>query len=274
MSMGTLHRGWVFQANPGQYDVVAMLAELTQTTWTARQHKTAIRAGDSVFIWGSGGLGVLAHGTVLTDPALIASDPRAERFWRKKDKEEEAKDAFRVQLQFTSIAAAPIALETLRGHPTLRHMQVVRRPFGGTNFPLRPHETQDLLRLCQGDQNLPKTWVVGTGSGGEFWEAFQRSGCIRIGFRDIDIDPLGKSHGDIANIIRSQTNGEDRRNDALALYEFANVLAPGDRVVAKSRPATSARPRRGHVRILSRQQRQHLPAPKRRHMANHYRRLT
>ena len=230
MGQSNFLRGWVFQANPDKYDVMEAVREVHETTWLVRQHKNSIKPGDKVFIWASGGLGLMAHGTILTAPDTIPPDPLSQKFW--KSGTPDVSTELRVRLSMSPLKHGPVSREVIARHPTLAHMEIIKRPYAGTNFRLRHHEVQDLSRLCEKDSELPPTWLIGTGHNGEFWPDFQEKGLMRIGFRKVDIDPLGKSHAEVLSIVKAQT-GEDSTNDALALYEFANVVAPGDRVIAK-----------------------------------------
>ena len=80
---------WLFQANPKYYDISAAVSALPAMNWTVAQSINQIRAGDRVYIWQSGEeSGILAVGTILTDPALLPdqegrrSSCATQRSWR------------------------------------------------------------------------------------------------------------------------------------------------------------------------------------------------
>lgn len=73
---------WIFQANPGKYDIHTSLRREAEELWNCNQHFRRIKAGDRVLIWISGeDAGVYAVGTILTDPDLKPDTPRGQGYW-------------------------------------------------------------------------------------------------------------------------------------------------------------------------------------------------
>lgn len=86
----------------------------------------------------------------------------------------------------------------------------------------------------QPDPNV-RYWAIGAGTGAQHWEWFQREGLVAIGF-DLFNEDLRKYPDKrlIEERLRELHGDSIRRvNDALAGYEFAHVMRPGDYVVVK-----------------------------------------
>ncbi len=79
-----------------------------------------------------------------------------------------------------------------------------------------------------------KVWAIGAGPGGQLWPEFREENLIAIGW-----DYLGdlleySSKEEVEAALQEHFGGEQRRwNDALACYEFAHQMKPGDLVIVK-----------------------------------------
>jgi 5-methylcytosine-specific restriction enzyme B len=79
-----------------------------------------------------------------------------------------------------------------------------------------------------------RVWTIGPGHGGQLWAEFKQQNIIAIGW-----DYLGdlleySSKEEIEASVQSAHETEKRRwNDALACFQFAHVMKPGDTVIVK-----------------------------------------
>src|SRR4051794_13507964 len=81
-------RTWVFQSNPGRFDIDGLLATKPITTsFLVTRYRHEIAVGDQVFIWRSIGggnqdaAGIVAEGEVIEEPSLRPDEPTARPFW-------------------------------------------------------------------------------------------------------------------------------------------------------------------------------------------------
>jgi hypothetical protein len=113
--------------------------------WTVRQHRDVIHTGDTVFLWLSGNEGgLLARGTVRTEPGHYAESDEERQFYRDPV---EPNDQLRVNVSIDHIYETPVRRAALLQHPVLAAMQLMRSP-QGTNFPLSVREAAALEALC------------------------------------------------------------------------------------------------------------------------------
>ncbi|MGH3025656.1 MAG: AAA family ATPase, partial [Gaiellaceae bacterium] len=140
-------RAWVFQANPSIYNIDLALSEVSETTWAVRQHKDEIREGDRVYIWRSGSdAGIVATGTVLTNPA-VSSDAEDDPYTLKP--EALPTGELNVRLRIDSQVAPVLRRSTLREHPVLKDLEVIRFT-QATNFRVTREQDAVLRPLVTG----------------------------------------------------------------------------------------------------------------------------
>jgi hypothetical protein len=139
---------WIFQANPARFDIDGALRDLTEFRWSVRQHRQDIHAGDTAFIWKSGGDGgLLGVARVLTEPALTEEAVEERRFNRIPDEFEVPQ--LRVMIHIDRIVPKGITRQTLMQDTILRGAGFLRAS-QGTNFSLTPEEAKALRTLADG----------------------------------------------------------------------------------------------------------------------------
>jgi MoxR-like ATPase len=137
-------RAWMFQANPRYWDIAAAVQELSEMNWTVAQHENLIKTGDRVYIWRSGSDGgVVAAGTILTDPAVLPNQ-EGEEFIRDPDKF--AGEQLRVRLDIGKVLSPPLLRSTLLGHPVLKDLRVLHFA-NATNFKVTLAQDQALQNM-------------------------------------------------------------------------------------------------------------------------------
>jgi hypothetical protein len=138
-------RAWIFQANPGLYDLQGAVQALGQLTWLVKQHKDDIKEGDTVFLWeGGSDAGIIAVAQVIEGPALRGDNPQEADFVRDADKF--AGEQLRVLLRVERVLKDRISRVDLRKHPVLHNMTILKAP-QGTNFALSDDEVRALTAL-------------------------------------------------------------------------------------------------------------------------------
>ncbi|MHB0960432.1 MAG: hypothetical protein ACYC0X_31500 [Pirellulaceae bacterium] len=75
---------WIFQANPEIYDLATALKHLESLTFSVRQHRDDVAAGDQVLLWESGADGgLLAVGAIQTNPQEMEENPKERAFYTR-----------------------------------------------------------------------------------------------------------------------------------------------------------------------------------------------
>jgi EVE domain len=74
---------WIFQGNPKHYDVVGAVRALPTIKWWVRQYARRIEAGDTAYMWETGGTGFVARAIVSGDPAPGYDDDDEEDPFRR-----------------------------------------------------------------------------------------------------------------------------------------------------------------------------------------------
>lgn len=136
---------WIFQAVPDKFDLATALKHIRVFRWRVKQRESEIHAGDDVYLWlaGDGG-GIVARGTILTDPQLMADAPEERPF--ELETSDEAKQLC-VAIEINTIFDEPLSKSLLLEHPLVKSLLILRNP-RGTNFPVTLAESEALDLLC------------------------------------------------------------------------------------------------------------------------------
>jgi predicted RNA-binding protein with PUA-like domain len=123
-------RYWLFQAVPERYKLAYGIRNQTEENWLVTRYARQIQKGDIVYFWQAGKLaGILGWGTILSEDASA---------------DENGDDRMRVS--YDQYLKNSIPKESLKKHPALRSLHVLRSP-QGTNFAVTPEEALELNRL-------------------------------------------------------------------------------------------------------------------------------
>jgi hypothetical protein len=107
-----LGQAWLFQSNPAYYELDRALRELPEIEWTVRGHLAAVHAGDRAYVWRAGPeAGVVALGTVLTEPAESPPAPEDRPYWREPDKYGFDKVEPRIRVRIDRLVEPPCSPE-------------------------------------------------------------------------------------------------------------------------------------------------------------------
>ena len=146
---------WIFQGSPQIYDVKTAIRELNEFHWLVRQHKSAIRVGDLVYIWASGpDGGLLGTGTVLTE-ATECEQPEAEKQYWINQPEERVEPRIRIKRE--QIFEQPITRqELIKSNQGSLNFSLLRAP-QGTNFSVNKNEAQILNQITADRPTIEQT---------------------------------------------------------------------------------------------------------------------
>lgn len=138
-------QSWVFQANPNQFDLTEALKHLRIFRWRVTKFKDRIRSGDDVYVWLSGSEGgLVARGTVITNPNLMGNAPEEVPYMLEEPEEEKR---LSVAIEIHSVLDHPISRVTLKDHATLSSLSILKQP-QGTNFSLTDIQAESLDLIC------------------------------------------------------------------------------------------------------------------------------
>lgn len=141
----SLKRSWIFQAVPRYFDLTEALKHIRIFRWRIKQFKNDIRAGDDVFLWLAGSKGgMVARGTVITDPQIMEDAPEELPFVKEEDQDE---DRLFAAIEIDTVFGQPVQRTKLKTHPVLSSISILKQS-RGTNFPLTGDEAETLNALC------------------------------------------------------------------------------------------------------------------------------
>jgi len=133
---------WIFQGNPRYYDVAGAVRALPSIAWVVRQYKRQIEAGDTAYIWETGGTGVVARAIVTGDPVLAFDQTDA--FTRQFDGVT-APELF-APLTIVEVFDPPLSRAECRADPVLETLRNLAFP-NATNYPLMPEQEAAIKAL-------------------------------------------------------------------------------------------------------------------------------
>jgi hypothetical protein len=234
----TLRRTWIFQANPNIFDLEGAAAALAEMNWGVNQHRDAVRKNDQVFLWQSGqNAGIVALATVLTDPTEVPQDPAEKPLIRRAGEFEGSQLCVRLRVDRKLNAVLPRS--KLMADPRIENVSILRAS-QGTNFPVTPHEAEaisQMIAAAEAGQHRgrgQRVWIYAPGRNAQYWDEFYRDGILGIGWDKIGdfrqyktLDEMSRAHTETYELENKPIN------NALACWEFARSMAPGDLVFAR-----------------------------------------
>lgn len=217
---------WIFQGNPKAFDFETALKGQLLNDWTVSAHKDKISSGDKAIIWITGEkAGCYALAEVTSEPYdKDASDD--DHLWKT-----ESKDGLKVDIKIThNLIDNPILKTQTDSLNEFKDLKVGNQ---GTNFTATESEYNRLLELAQNNNSM-KYWIYAPGEQANKWDKFYDDGIMAIAWDDLgDLSRFSDKAEIEKLLLQGKTKGKRRYNDALACYEFANTIKPGDVVIAK-----------------------------------------
>lgn len=228
---------WIFQANADRYDIPAALKVLTRMHWLVQQHKNDVHTGDRVFLWLSGSQGgIVAQARVLAEPAMLDQSEDEAKFWKNQD-DAVGPPVLRVPLEIVKVVDPLLSRSAIQSQTGLANLSILRFA-QGTNFAVAPQEAAILSVMVQGTSVAPRHdaryWCIAPGEGARLWNDFLESGIAAIGWDELgDLSNLGSKEDVLAALKNAKPGEGEPSNDALACFQFANVMQERDVVIAK-----------------------------------------
>jgi hypothetical protein len=124
---------WVFQANPGIYDLIGALRDDALRAWTVNQHKKEIKEGDKVIIWMTGtNSGCYGLATVISEVHEIYQDPEDVSYYIKKPAKESPRVGVEIRID-ENLWNKPVLNSSLNDIKEFSNFPAGRQ---GTNFKI------------------------------------------------------------------------------------------------------------------------------------------
>jgi len=126
---------WIFQANPGRYDIVSALRDetLIKDCWMINQYKNKVKKGDLALIWISGKeAGIYAAVEITSDPYFFIASQQSDKYW--VNEEDRGKKRFRVEVGHQiNLLNNPVFKDEVKNIDGLEDLSILRQP-QGINF--------------------------------------------------------------------------------------------------------------------------------------------
>jgi hypothetical protein len=217
---------WIFQGNPKVYDFENAIRNDLLEDWTVSAHKEKIKKGDKVILWITGNKsGCYALAEITSEPYLKENSPDDHLF------SNENKNELKADLKIThNLIDNPILKEQIVNIKELSELKIGNQ---GTNFASTKQEFEKFLELIQNKKPI-KYWLYAPGENARKWNELYQLGEFAIGWDDLGSLTNYQSKDEIEKaLLDGDYSGRRKFNDALACYEFAKIIEPGDIVIAK-----------------------------------------
>lgn len=146
---------WVFQCNPGAFDIHQALRNNVLRSWTVTTHKEKIKVGDKFILWVTGkNSGCYALGNVTSPPAVIGNQLDS-NLWKAEDK-----NPLKATIQIIhNLVDNPLYWANIK---TLQGLENLKIGLQGTNFQATREEYHLLLNLIKniGEVNMNKVMDI------------------------------------------------------------------------------------------------------------------
>jgi len=157
-----------------------------------------------------------------------------------------------IKISYFRDLATEIGHELPKGRPNPKKMDLVWQWMRCFQEALEEYSPSDWIdvhsfiwTVCPGTyvNDVPpekgKYWAIAPGRNAEFWDDFKENSVIAIGWDELGDLSQYNSKEEVRTRIQQHYGSEtSKTNDALACYEFAHVIQPGDFVFAKKGRST------------------------------------
>lgn len=237
---------WVFQGNSRNYDVSGAVQSLDILTWAVNQYPKQIKEGDRAYIWLSGSdVGIIASGTIMNNPE-VREQVKYDPYMRGAPPKSESYLSVDIKIN-RKLTEAIVSRSILLQDERTKQLGILAYP-GATNFRVTKNQEEVIESLINGSYeriqaadtaeiepvDKRRVWLYSPGEGARFWDEFSQKNIMGIGWDELG--DLSKYSGreDIRAAMK-RFWGEERshRSNALAAWQFANEIKPGDVVYAK-----------------------------------------
>lgn len=121
------------------------------------------------------------------------------------------------------------------GEEYLKICSEVKNKITNNNYEFKTFPELSYYAWKTRKNNTPNTWLISPGENSYLWSEWQDKGIISIGFDRINEDlSKYKKQDDYRNLLKEYYNEDNPVNNSLALFQFVNVMKPGDIIIPKS----------------------------------------
>ena len=245
---------FIFQCNPSYYDIDAAIHSLEKMAYSVNKsyiHK--ILPFMTVYIWKSGKEGgIIAKAVTISDVASY-DDPVSDQYYLVAPNSK--LDENKVWIQFLDVPDTVISRETLKYHPVLKNLTILKAP-QGTTFPVTEDQAAAIEDILAGkyiepdpseiledssDSSYASTevrsthyWLYSPGDSASIWDECLENGIMAIGWDSIGDLKQYESKEQMKQAMKDHINPDYTwTNAAHATWQFCNEIQPGDIIFAK-----------------------------------------
>ncbi len=220
---------WVFQGNSAYFDLIPAINNDELKTWTVKAHKDKIKKGDRVILWLTGTKsGCYALCEVKSD-VYNGVDEDIELKYYLKDEKNENSDRVKIDVIY-NFCNNPITKSQISKIKELKNLKVGNQ---GTNFFATEEEYNQIIKLSQKRDNK-RYWIYAPGEKARMWSEFYSLGIMAIGWDYLGDLANYKNKKEIESALQElEKTTLSKKNDAIANYEFKDVMSVGDIVIVK-----------------------------------------
>ncbi len=220
---------WTFQGNPKNYDVIGALRDSAVKSWSLKQHKKEIKAGDRVIIWVTGeNSGCYGVATVTSGVQTFEEDAKEASYWIRPT-EKVASEGVTIRLD-TNLWNAPVLRTELDNLSNFSDFPAGKQ---GTNLKITEDHFKGIQGLILGRTQM-RYWVYAPGPNAKFWDECWQKRIMVYGADELADLQTYESKDAIEKALKKALGLKGRpTNDALAAWEFSRVVKPGDVIIAK-----------------------------------------
>ena len=250
---------FIFQCNPSYYDIDTAINSLDKMAYSVnKNYIRKILPFMTVYIWKSGKEGGIVAKAMTTSDVASYDDPVSDQYYLVEP--DYKLDENKVWIQFVGDSDVTISRETIKNHPVLKNLSIMRSP-QGTTFPVSEEQAAAIEEILSGkyvapdpseisedpsDSSYASTemrsthyWLYSPGDAASIWDECYENGIMAIGWDNIgDLKQYGSKEQmkqamkDLINPDYSWTNA------AHATWQFCNEIQPGDIIFAKKGRST------------------------------------
>lgn len=236
----------MFQCNPDRYDIKKALENLDKMTYRVnRGFVNKIEEGMRVYLWVSkSDGGIIAKAKTISKVGHY-SDPEGDQYYLN---EESTNETDNVWIEFTDkFNEKIISRDVCKRHPILKDMKIFKMA-QGTTYDLTIEQAKAIDDIIEGkpipqveednEKNIiisdKRYWVYSPGENAFLWNDCIEKGVMYLGWGGLgDIYQYSDKEEVRKKLIEINGTDSSYTNSALAVWEFANTMKPGDVIFVK-----------------------------------------
>ena len=236
----------MFQCNPDRYDIKSALENLDKMTYRVNKgFINKIEEGMRVYLWQSkSDGGIIAKAKTISKVGHY-DDPEGDRYYLD---EESTADTDNVWIEFTDkFINHVISRDVCKNHPVLKDMKIFKMA-QGTTYDLTIEQAKAIDDIIEGkpipqieedktektDSDGKRYWIYSPGENAFLWSDCIKEGKMYLGWTDLgDLSQYTEKEEMRQKLIELKGSDSSYSHSALATWEFANVMKPGDIVFVK-----------------------------------------